>query len=344
MVVLEPDRCTACGLCVRICHQHCIHLNGGGVVIGPELCSTCTQCIAVCPERALSWNHQAPERFDKFQLPSPRQLVELLRERRTIRFFAAEKMERNLIEEIVAMGVFAPTNNYAMRAIVVDDRAQIGELDRLVMKFVKRVYKILYCPKTIFALLRRLTSAFTPTDKAKMEHDISAGSTTRNAAATVFIVGDRRIALSQDSAQYALYNMILYAHLPGIGTRLRGPGPIMLDRSAAARRMLGLGKHESWACWKWVSRDRVCEQGKREVAAGALGATLGANRVRPVNYDQHKNNFGRNPFSIPSRSVTLLVGLLRNERVSGVTALFQLKRAGTCSGGAPLALPSIALR
>ena len=62
--------------------------------------------------------------------------------------------------------------------------------------------------------------------------------------AVVFIVGDRRIGLTEASAQYVLYNMILYAQARGIGSRLKGTGPIFLNRSRAARQRLGLHKYE----------------------------------------------------------------------------------------------------
>ncbi len=58
------------------------------------------------------------------------------------------------------------------------------------------------------------------------------------------MVGDRRIALSEASAQYALYNMILYAQVRGIGSRLKGSGQIVLDRNKSARELLALQRHE----------------------------------------------------------------------------------------------------
>jgi nitroreductase len=192
----------------------------------------------------LSWNGESPVPFDRTKLPAPDQLEELLRERRTTRFFATEKIDRKLVEEIVGYGVFAPTNNYALRAVIVDRPDLIQELDQCVMKFVRRIHALFFRPKLVFELLRRFTSAATLTDRQKVENDVRAGRTTGHPAATVFIVGDRRIALSEDSAQYALYNMILFAHVSGIGTRLRGPGPIILDRSKPARKLLGLGKHD----------------------------------------------------------------------------------------------------
>lgn len=69
-----------------------------------------------------------------------------------------------------------------------------------------------------------------------------------NPAAVVFIVGDRRIALSEASAQYALYNMIVYAQARGIGSCLRGAGQIFLPRQVdLAGHGLVKGSIELWA-------------------------------------------------------------------------------------------------
>jgi hypothetical protein len=58
------------------------------------------------------------------------------------------------------------------------------------------------------------------------------------------VTGDRRTALSVESAQYALANMFYCAQALGVAGCLFGPGKIVLDRSRPARRRLGLEKHE----------------------------------------------------------------------------------------------------
>ncbi|MFQ5855559.1 MAG: nitroreductase family protein [Anaerolineae bacterium] len=63
-------------------------------------------------------------------------------------------------------------------------------------------------------------------------------------AAIVFIVGDKRIPLSVESAQYALSNMIFYAQAKGIGSCPWGPGQLFYDRSKPVRKRLGLQKRE----------------------------------------------------------------------------------------------------
>jgi formate hydrogenlyase subunit 6/NADH:ubiquinone oxidoreductase subunit I len=245
MVNIDKDKCIGCGLCVRICHEGCMALTDDGrVSVNYDLCSTCTQCVAVCPQQALCWGHVPPVTYDATRLPSGEQLDELFKERRTIRRFRAEKIDRLLLEEIVGYGAYAPTNNYAPRAVVVDDEAMMEELERIILQFVRRVYNLFFRSRIVFNLIRMITPAMDAKDKVKMESDLEKGDDFDLPAAMVFILGDTRIALSLVSAQYALYNMILYAQAKGIGTRLKGTGQVFLDRSRSARRCLGLQRHE----------------------------------------------------------------------------------------------------
>ncbi|MGD8793009.1 MAG: nitroreductase family protein [Anaerolineae bacterium] len=249
MVVVDKETCRGCGLCAKICHERCITLdkgNGSHVVeIDHMLCSTCSQCIAICPQQALSWDEVPPVAYEPGRLPSAAQLEELLKQRRTIRRFQERKMERALVEEIVGYSIYAPTNNYDLRAIVVDDRQILETLDAIIMRYVSWVYRLLYRPTLVFNLVRAVTPAIGPKTKVKMEHSLKTGRAFDSPpGALVFVVGDRRILLSEASAQYALYNMILYAQARGIGSRINGGIPLTLDRSKRARRCLGLQKQE----------------------------------------------------------------------------------------------------
>lgn len=249
MVIVDEKKCRGCGLCAGICHQRCITLaNGRGdsvAQVDHALCSTCTQCVAICPQRALSWDQVQPVPYDAGRLPSAEQLEELFKQRRTIRRFKETKIEPALVEEIVGLSICAPTNNYDLRAIVVDDPAILEALDAILMRYVSWAYNLLYRPRLVFHLIRAITPAIDPKTKAKIEHGLKTGRAFDSLpAALVFVVGDRRIILSEASAQYALYNMILFAQAKGIGSRINGGIPLTLDRSKRARQCLGLQKQE----------------------------------------------------------------------------------------------------
>jgi formate hydrogenlyase subunit 6/NADH:ubiquinone oxidoreductase subunit I len=249
MIVVDESKCSGCGQCARICHEQCIALADGSgdtvAQIDHALCSTCTQCIAICPQQALSWDHVASVAYENGRLPSAEHLDELFKQRRTVRHFEPVRMDRALVEEIVGYGIYAPTNNYQLTAILVDDPATMAALDGIIVRFVTWIYNLFYRSEIVFNIVRAITPAMDPKDKVKMEGDLERGQTYDTLpAAMVFVVGDRRIGLSEASAQYALYNMILYAQAKGIGSRLKGTGPIMLDRSKAAKKLLGLRKNE----------------------------------------------------------------------------------------------------
>lgn len=245
MIVIDRDKCTGCGSCVRICHEGCTSLVEGIASISYEYCSTCSQCVAVCPERALSWDGVEPEPFDAGRLPTPEQLDELFKQRRSIRTYKQYKIDRALLEEIVHYGIYAPTHNYGFRAIIVDDEAVMDALDRILMRFVSLVHNVAYRPRIVgwMAGILGMSEEYL-LNKPKLENSLERGFAFHHPAAIVFVVGHKRIPLSVDSAQYALANITFYAQVKGIASCLWGNGPIFMDRSRAARRQLGLRRSD----------------------------------------------------------------------------------------------------
>ncbi len=246
MITLEAIKCSRCGLCATICHEHCIRLAANGPIIAAEFCSTCSQCIAVCPTRALAWNHLPPDRYDRHRLPSPEQLDELFKERRSIRHFKRQTIDRALLEEIVSYGMYAPTENFQLRAIIVDDPALLAELEETLMRLTRRVHRWVFGLPFLFTFARLMGLSHTYVrSKSKVESVVRRGHYFRGSpAAFVLIVGLRKIPLSEASAQYALANLMYYAQVKGIGSYLCGNGQLFLDKNQAFRNRLGLQRGE----------------------------------------------------------------------------------------------------
>lgn len=53
--VVDLDRCTGCGFCVKPGHCYAITVVGGKAVVDPDLCYGCGICLALCPTSALSF-------------------------------------------------------------------------------------------------------------------------------------------------------------------------------------------------------------------------------------------------------------------------------------------------
>jgi nitroreductase len=246
MITLEANKCSHCGLCATICHEHCIQLVQNGPTIAAEFCSTCCQCIAVCPTRAPAWDLIPPDRYDRHRLPAPEQLDELFKERRSIRHFKPQPIDRAVLEEIVSYGIYAPTENFQLRVIIVDDPAILAELEETLMRLTQRVHKWVFELPFLLTLAGMMSlSHIYLRSKAKVDGVIRRGHYFRGKpAAFVVIVGRRKIPLSEASAQYALANVMYYAQVKGLGSYLCGNGQLFLDKNRTFRNRLGLQRGE----------------------------------------------------------------------------------------------------
>ena len=248
MIEIDQDKCNGCGLCIKICHESCMHLDQYILTIDYEYCSTCTQCIAVCPQQALTWDHIQPQPFDSSLYPGPEQLDELFKERRTIRDFKNQKIDRTLLEEIAGYAVYAPTHDFNLRVIIIDDETIIDRLDILILRFSRNLFNWFYKSSMVHFLLkllpRRMEFEYLKA-KPKLESAIRRNAALRSKpAAVIMIIGNKQVPLSLESAQYALYNIDLYAQSKGIACRNLVGNQMTLNRNKAFRESLGLSKGE----------------------------------------------------------------------------------------------------
>ncbi|MFP4036839.1 MAG: 4Fe-4S binding protein [Desulfobacteraceae bacterium] len=59
MVIVDPEKCTGCALCVQDCPLGAISLRKKKAFIAEEVCTQCGACVRVCPEGALSLEKEA---------------------------------------------------------------------------------------------------------------------------------------------------------------------------------------------------------------------------------------------------------------------------------------------
>jgi nitroreductase/Pyruvate/2-oxoacid:ferredoxin oxidoreductase delta subunit len=248
MITIDQNKCNSCGLCVQTCHEYCIKIDDGALKIDYNFCSTCTQCIAICPKEALSWNNVKPVKYNKEFLPGSDELDELLKERRTIRDFKSEKINKDLLEEIVNYAIYSPTHSFDFRAIIIDNENLINQIDKTIFKFSLKIYQLLYKPKFFHIIVKLLTpkSEYEYLKvKPKLEAVLKRGRNFKTIPpAIVMIIADKRVPLGKESAQYALYSINLFAHTKGLGCRNLVGNQMFLNRSNSIRQKLGLKKHE----------------------------------------------------------------------------------------------------
>ncbi len=248
MIQIDSDNCNACGLCIKICHESCLRLDDDVLRVDYKFCSTCTQCIAICPNQAITWNHVKPELFDQSLYPDSRQFRELLMQRRTIRDFSSQKIDKPVLEEIANMAIYAPTHNFNLRTIIIDDENIISQIDALIRAFSLNIYSWFYKPGIIPKLIKVLAPErefeyLKAKPKLENVQKRNSGFKTKPAA-IILIIGDKRIPLTLESAQYALYNIDLYAQTKGIACRNLVGNQMILNGNKQFKKSICLTRDE----------------------------------------------------------------------------------------------------
>ena len=129
--IVDGDRCTRCGQCVRDCVAKIITRSGSDIpCIRPEdesNCIRCQHCLAVCPEAAVSIfglrpDDSQPLKEDSF--PALEKMLALVRGRRSVRQYRDENVDPKLLRRLLEALGNAPTgvNRRALTFAVIDDR------------------------------------------------------------------------------------------------------------------------------------------------------------------------------------------------------------------------------
>jgi pyruvate formate lyase activating enzyme len=53
-LLLDAERCSVCGKCVKVCDKRAVKVIDGEVVLSREKCDLCGRCVDVCPSKAIS--------------------------------------------------------------------------------------------------------------------------------------------------------------------------------------------------------------------------------------------------------------------------------------------------
>ena len=128
---VDKDLCISCGECVTECPADVLAMEGQPVMTNEDGCLKCMHCYAVCPTGALSILGHKPGKEDGGpDLPSPAQMTNLIKWRRSVRRYVDENVAPEIVDELLATTCYAPTGVNARDVLftVIRDK---GEMDRL---------------------------------------------------------------------------------------------------------------------------------------------------------------------------------------------------------------------
>jgi nitroreductase/Pyruvate/2-oxoacid:ferredoxin oxidoreductase delta subunit len=258
-ITINADLCRKCGMCLSICPAS-VYIQETKESI-PEVtntgfCISCGHCVAICPHDAII-HSEFPEDSVKLvnteNMPSPGELIELLRTRRSVRLFKDKPVEKELIERIIDAARFAPSahNLQTTEYIVIQDKELLREIVQATSRYYQKLISQLHNPLIRpFILLMMRKQARTIIDvllpgleQLVLQVQRGKDRILRNAPALMLAHADERTFSMDVNAHLALQNTALMIHAQGLGSYWTGYLVGACERDKSLQQLINLPKN-----------------------------------------------------------------------------------------------------
>jgi len=266
-VVIDPDRCSGCGVCSDVCPFENLSLIGSQVEFKGETCITCGHCAAACPQAAIripafdeGMGEYQTFAADRRWLPHGQydivDLVRLMASRRSCRNFVARPVDRSILTDLVKIGITAPsgTNSQKWTFTIVPTRTAVMVFANHISSFFKKLNAM--AEKTLLRTVLKLIGKgeldkyyrdyYPIVRKAIEQWEGSGKDKLFHGAAAAIIVGSRPGATcpAEDSL-LATQNILLAAHSMGLGSCLIGFAVSAIKKAPQIKRAIGIPAEET---------------------------------------------------------------------------------------------------
>lgn len=265
-VTIDQDKCTGCGLCVRLCPYQSLSLKDGKAHVTGEWSLGCGHCHAVCPEDAVRVGSIAADAFTlktvAEEVPSlpagglkTAQLVGLMGMRRSCRMYQDKPVDRAVLEDLVKIGITAPsgTNCQKWTFNILPDRGAVAGFGDRVAGFYRRLNRMaerawLRLPlkwigkgelddyyRNYYASVKEGLDAFDQSGKDLLFH---------GAPAVIMVGAAPGGSCSNEDALCATQNILLACETMGLGTCLVGFAVIAMAHDRSIQKAMGIPNDE----------------------------------------------------------------------------------------------------
>ena len=224
---IDKDTCIKCGKCAQVCPAQIMVQEKRGEEIGLQQidsCISCGHCMDVCPTNSVIHNMFPPEKvhaIDYSQLPTPEQVMLLIKSRRSNRTITPKPVPKEMLEQIVEAARYAPTATNARQVsftLITEPEKllqisgfTIGVFDSLAKKLMNPVVKSLLKP-----FLREVYKYAPVFERLKMELEAGKDPILRIATAVLIIHTPASNRFGCEDANLAYQNASLMAQSLGV--------------------------------------------------------------------------------------------------------------------------------
>jgi nitroreductase/NAD-dependent dihydropyrimidine dehydrogenase PreA subunit len=244
LLIINAEKCTKCNVCVLSCPVSIINLNAENKT--PEvsknkenLCIYCGHCESICPENALthSLSQSALEAaIERNKLVNPTELAFYIKQRRSIRNFKKEPVEKNKIEQALDVVRYSPTghNRQLNQWLVLYDTQKVELLTKATIEWMRKLITIKpeIAERWGFSVL-------------VAKFDMGFDRICRNAPHIMFCYSPSSYLVGQLDAIIATTHLDLYLPSLGIGTCWAGYLNMAIQQSKEIKEIIGLDENST---------------------------------------------------------------------------------------------------
>lgn len=228
MVININDNCINCNKCVAICPSSIFKISQKKPkktqVVNPQSCILCGHCVSVCPQDAIKHSEFPADKIHKFsyeEYPSPKQMMTLIRGRRSNRAFSSKPVSQKDLDLICEAAYRAPTaSNSQMKGITVITKPEdIQKVIKITIDTFSKILKSLENPAVKFILKPFMKGSYAQLIKLHRlikSYENGEDKVLRGATSLILFHAPASVGFGRDDANLAYQNASLMAESLGI--------------------------------------------------------------------------------------------------------------------------------
>lgn len=226
-ISIEKESCIRCGKCVRVCPSGIMSQEKKGEEIGLthiQSCIVCGHCVDVCPTDSVIHSAFPPEKrhiIDYTRLPSPEQVMLLIKSRRSNRAITSQPVPQEMLEQIVEAARYAPTasNKQQVSITIVTDPVKLRQISDFTIKKLSSTAKKLTNPLIkglLKPFLRKIYNSLPALYRLQQKHEAGNDPILRKATALLVFHTPKSNGFGCEDANLAYQNASLMAQSLGV--------------------------------------------------------------------------------------------------------------------------------